>query len=334
VRPCTSRAPCPASYDALLVTDLLSLADLKALWAGDCPPALAYFHENQLTYPLAPGEKLDLQYGFTDITTCLAADLVRFNSRTHLDAFARSLPRFLKHMPEYRPSWVVGAIRQKSAVLYPGCRFDPGGEPDLPRPGEAPLVVWNHRWEFDKNPELFFRVLERAAAAGAGFRLALLGENFQTLPRAFVRARERLGERILRYGYVESREEYCRWLRRGAVVVSTAEQENFGISVVEAVRHGCAPLLPRRLSYPELIPRELHRHFLYRDEEDLLGKLLVLLRELPRPGNRWTARIAAASRAMGRFSWRLRIEEFDRELERLCESRACRWGNESRSRDR
>src|SRR6185436_14471270 len=38
----------PRDYQALVVTDLMSLSDLKALWGADCPPALLYFHENQL----------------------------------------------------------------------------------------------------------------------------------------------------------------------------------------------------------------------------------------------------------------------------------------------
>jgi hypothetical protein len=74
-------------YDGLITTNLMSLSDFKALSKNDCPPALVYFHENQLTYPLAPGEQMDYQFGFTDITTALAADRILFNSRTHRDAF-------------------------------------------------------------------------------------------------------------------------------------------------------------------------------------------------------------------------------------------------------
>src|SRR6056297_1192505 len=65
-----------SDYDALLVSDLMSLSDLKALAGGRLPPALIYFHENQLTYPVAPGEVRDVHFGFTDITSALAADRV------------------------------------------------------------------------------------------------------------------------------------------------------------------------------------------------------------------------------------------------------------------
>ena len=110
-------------YHGLIATDLMSLSDFKALAPGACPPALVYFHENQFTYPLAPGEQMDYQFGFTDITTALAADQVIFNSKTHRDAFFAALPNFLKMMPEYRPKWIVDDIHSKADVLYPGCRF-------------------------------------------------------------------------------------------------------------------------------------------------------------------------------------------------------------------
>ncbi|MCP4687071.1 MAG: DUF3524 domain-containing protein, partial [Desulfobacterales bacterium] len=181
-------------YAGLIVTDLMSLADFKALKGPGCPPALVYFHENQLTYPLAPGERMDVQFGFTDITTALAAHRVLFNSETHLNQFFSSLPGFIRKMPDFRPRWIPDAIRAKSGVLHPGCRFPAAGEPISPGPdptGAPPLVIWNHRWEFDKNPDAFFDALDQAAARGASFRVALLGENFQMVPKAFIAGRER-----------------------------------------------------------------------------------------------------------------------------------------------
>ena len=301
------------SYDGLITTDLMSLSDFKALAGGRCPPALVYFHENQLTYPLAPGEAMDYQFGFTDITTCLAADRILFNSQTHFDAFFSALPGFLNRMPEYRPHWVKAEIRSKSAVCYPGCEFPETGDLDRDSGPGPPLIVWNHRWEFDKNPETFFHALDQALEKGFEFRLALLGENFQTQPKAFVAAQDRYGERIVQYGYVASRTEYENWLSQGDVIISTATQENFGISVVEAVRHGCIPLLPDRLAYPEVLPQQYHADFLYNDEKDLVDKLC---RVLAGPSGFQPA-VKALSVQMGRFAWSRMIDEYDAELERL-----------------
>ena len=309
------RVASPESYAGLIVTDLMSLADLKALWGRRCPPTLLYFHENQISYPLAPGEILDYQYGFTNITTALAADRILFNSRTHRDVFLEGLGGFLAMMPEYRPRWVVDAIQSKSGVCYPGCHFS-GGDAmmfDIAEKNEPPLVVWNHRWEFDKDPVAFFSALAEVERQGLDFRLALLGENFQIHPQAFVDAGERFKSKIVRFGYEHSRNTYQEWLRRGSVVVSTAIQENFGIAIIEAVRFGCVPLLPYRLVYPEIMPAAFHPRVLYRHEEEITAKLAWTIRN----HSNLTPLREALSSAMKRYAWENIIDSFDRELEQL-----------------
>jgi len=304
-------------YDGLIVTDLMSLSDFKALYPAPCTPSLVYFHENQLTYPLAPGETMDFQFGFTNISTALAADRILFNSLTHFDAFFSALPGFLKMMPEFQPKWVTGQIRDKSDVLCPGCRFPSRNEysanPLSPK-DTPPLIIWNHRWEFDKNPKAFFDALDAIVDMGLDFRLALLGENFQAVPKEFVAAKKRLKKHIVQYGYVESRKSYIRWLRQGHIVVSTADQENFGISVVEAIRYGCLPLLPNRLSYPEIIPSQFHENVLYRNRDELIAKLKRLILNLPKQ----KAGLEKLSKEMGRYAWGKRIHLYDEALKKLC----------------
>jgi len=310
------------NYDGLITTDLMSLSDLKALLGSSCPPSLVYFHENQLTYPLAPGESMDYQFGFTDITTALAADRILFNSHTHLDSFFSILPDFLKMMPEYRPGWVVKAIRRKSGVLYPGCRF-PDRQKQLPVSLEKesrPLIIWNHRWEFDKGPKDFFDALDAVLDRGLDFQLALMGENFQSVPKEFIAAQKRYGHKIVQYGYVESKEEYYEWLNRGSIVVSTATQENFGISVVEAIRHGCVPILPDRLAYPEIIPEAYHSSFIYKGQEDLIERLSLIISDYPR----FQEKVLKLTHAMGRFSWENLVDSYDEELENLVMTKGVR----------
>jgi len=314
------KIPSLKEYKGLITSDLMSLSDFKALWGRFCPPSLVYFHENQLTYPLAPGESRDFQFGFTDITTALAADKVLFNSRTHIDAFFSGLPEFLKMMPEYRPMWVIQAIRSKSEVLYPGCHFSAANRPllrSVPETDAPLLIIWNHRWEFDKDPSAFFQALDAVRQRGLDFRLALLGENFQMVPKEFIAARERLKNRIVCYGYEASREKYQEWLMKGDIVISTANQENFGISVVEAIRYGCIPLLPHRLSYPEIIPKAFHDDFLYTDPTDLVEKLCFLILNF----SQFEVKRQNLSEAMSRFAWEKLIDQYDVVLEKLAETR-------------
>ena len=303
------------SWNVLMVTDLMSVSDLKALWPGQCPPILLYFHESQFTYPLAEGERLDMQYGFTDITSALAADQVLFNSNNHKAEFLKQGAQFLERMPDKKPYWVLESIASKSNVVFPGCRFPAGplALKSLEDTGSPPLIIWNHRWEFDKGPAQFFRVLDQVAARGIRFRLALLGERYQNTPAAFEKGCQRYADHIVQYGFVGDRAKYLEWLGQGAVVISTAIQENFGMSVVEAIRYGCFPLLPDRLSYPEILPEVMHPLCLYTTEGELVEKLCHFLTFI----NDYALFRNRLSQHMAGFSWKTRIDRFDAILTRL-----------------
>ena len=50
-------------------------------------------------------------------------------------------------------------------------------------------------------------------------------------------------------------------------------QDFFGISIIEAIYTDTYPLLPNRLTYPELLPKKYHKNHIYIDESDLYEKL-------------------------------------------------------------
>ena len=120
--------------------------------------------------------------------------------------------------------------------------------------------------------------MNRLDDAGERFRLVLAGKTFSEQPAAFEAGFRRYAERVLHYGYAESFADYAALLWRSDVVVSTSVHEFFGLSMLEAIHCGCHPLLPDRLTYPELVPEPLHRPLLhapvlYGTEDDLFETL-------------------------------------------------------------
>jgi len=296
------------SYDAIITSNMLSLCDLKALGGPSLPPLILYFHENQILYPLGEGEDEDLHYGFTDYTSALCADDIIFNSRYHRDAFLDSLPAFLSRFPDYKPDSSINEIRSKSTIIHPGCYLEKLPQIPFGRPSE-PVILWNHRWEHDKNPEEFFEICFTLADEDIPFKLAVLGEQFAKSPSIFSIAEKRLKERIIHFGYAEDYEVYKRMLNRGDIVISTSFQENFGISVVEAIGSGNFPLLPDRLSYREIIPEEFHKLCIYKNRNDLLKKLRKLIRHYD---PRLVHRLVEKNK---KFGWDKIILQFDNYLD-------------------
>jgi glycosyltransferase involved in cell wall biosynthesis len=117
-------------------------------------------------------------------------------------------------------------------------------------------IVWPHRWEHDKNPAAFFNALYALKDGGCQFSLSVLGETYSEIPPVFLEAKDKLADEILNFGYVDTRDNYLKILREADVVVSTANHEFFGVSVLEAAYLGCYPVVPNRLAYPEIYPAE------------------------------------------------------------------------------
>ncbi|MBU4276020.1 MAG: DUF3524 domain-containing protein [Proteobacteria bacterium] len=247
-------------WEALVCSDMLGLAELKGLAPGLVNvPALVVFHENQLAYP-AQGkadqrmQERDLYLAFSNLTTAQAAKRVVFNSGFHRDQFLGAARELLGRLPDMRPSGMASAIAAKSSALP--MPIDPSETNGLSRePRNGPLrILWNHRWAQDKAPEIFFSALEALAAQGLEFQVAVLGPAPAKPPVVFAAARKALTKHIVQWGHASDRKEYWKRLFWADVVVSTALQEYFGISVAEAVWAGCRPLVPKALVYPELYP--------------------------------------------------------------------------------
>ncbi len=310
--------------DVILATDMLDLTTFLALTRAVTTdvPAVLYMHENQLTYPLPAerdagpmrrqGGERDHHYAFVNFSSMLAADRVAFNSAFHHDAWFEALPRFLRHFPEHNELGSVDELRSRSCVLPVGIETDDleagAAAPDSPA---SPLIIWNQRWEYDKNPAQLLCALREVADRGVAFQLAICGQAFGKSPPGFEGIEEMFGDRLIHLGFADA-EHYRRLLVQATLTVSTADHEFFGVAVLEAMAAGAFAVLPGRLSYPELIAGpevsfEARKRCLYRSYEELVETIVWALED-----NRAATRIGKQlARNARRFDWRRVAPAYD-----------------------
>lgn len=239
----------PEPPDLLLATSMVDLATLKGLH-----PRLAgvqaqyYFHENQFAYPLSERQSHWLEPQMVQLYGGLAADRLLFNSAFNRDSYLQGVAKLLAQMPDAVPAGIVERLEQKSALCPVPIQPVPAAAERDPQ-----LVLWNHRWEHDKAPELFAEAMIALAGEGVPFRLALLGKRPRQVPPALARLRATLPERIVADGRLPLA-EYRALLGRASIAVSTARHEFQGLAMLEAASAGARPLVPDALCYPEQYP--------------------------------------------------------------------------------
>jgi glycosyltransferase involved in cell wall biosynthesis len=268
------------SYDLIIVSDMLDLATFKGLTAKytSDTPFVVYFHENQLTYPWSPEDpdvklKRDNHYAFINYSSALSADHCFFNSLYHRSSFINHLPSFLSQFPDHKNEATVYKIEAQSSVLSLGIDLKPILSLERKSPIKHPILLWNHRWEYDKNPHSFFKLCQDLKSSGQTFQLIVCGEHTTKYPEIFSQAKDTFSDVIIHWGYAQTREQYIQLLSNANVIPVTSNQDFFGGSVVEGIAAGCIPLLPDRLAYPEHLPTDLASSHLYDSMDELFEKM-------------------------------------------------------------
>ena len=242
------------SYDVLLATSMVDLATLIGLFPHlGRAKKIVYFHENQFAYPESSDQMPQVEAKMVNIYAALAADTLVFNTAYNRDSFFDGVRTFLKKMPENLPvAKSLEALRERARVLP--VPLGPLNSAFVSRPNPR-RIVWNHRWEYDKNPEDFFNVLIDLSEQGVEFELAVLGQRFRKVPAIFETAQEKLAAHIVAWG-PQPEIEYRELLATAGIVVSTTWHEFQGLAIMEAAQRGALPLVPDRLCFPELYPAE------------------------------------------------------------------------------
>lgn len=149
-------------YRVLLASGVLNLAELLGLRPDLAPlRKLLYMHENQLAYPVQKDQQRDYQYGYNQVASCLAADVVLFNSCFNRDSFLSALEAFVGRVPGAgRLDPLRPRIEAKAHVLpFPVLLQRSGPKPSSRNP-QAPLhIVWPHRWTLQQDVVNCFRTI-------------------------------------------------------------------------------------------------------------------------------------------------------------------------------
>ncbi|MFK7862994.1 MAG: DUF3524 domain-containing protein [Pseudohongiellaceae bacterium] len=247
-------------YDLLIATSMVDLSSLRGFIPSLAQiPTLLYVHENQFAYPTNRSNKQNAELMLVPLYAALCADAVAFNSDFNRRSFLAGADALLKKLPDQFPESIMEKLQESTVVPVPLPKSEPRSRPASRF--EPLSVVWNHRWEYDKGPELLLAIVSLITRKELRIKLDVVGQQFRQQPREFEEIDELLtihsdSTAIKRglFGFVDNSADYHALLSSSDVVLSTAEHDFQGLAVQEACLKGCVPLTPDALAYPEYIP--------------------------------------------------------------------------------
>ena len=232
--------------DLILATSMVDLATLKGLHSHlSNIPCIYYFHENQFAYPTSKQQHESVDPQMVQLYGALAADKLLFNSTYNQVSFLNGVDRLLNLLPDEVPEKISDLLKNKSEILPVAIT---AVEKTVQKNSE--LILWNHRWEYDKAPQIFTDALQKLDKMNVDFQLALLGDRPKNKPASLLEIEQQFGDRIIINDKV-SKQEYLKTLSLSSIVVSTAIHEFQGLSMLEAVSAGAIPVVPDDLCYKE-----------------------------------------------------------------------------------
>ena len=263
-------------YDLIVATSMTDLATLRGLMPSLARiPTIVYFHENQFAYPISENHRHKsniINAQLNSVFSALAAHKLLFNSNYNRHTFFSGAQALFRRMPDGVKPNILDQCESNAQTLAVPITLSP---PQMIKKQSSPLeIVWNHRWEYDKQPEIFFQSMLRLSEQGHYFRLHVVGQSFRTVPACFSEAKVQLANHIASWGYLPD-DHYHQILSQAHIVVSTAAHDFQGLSMLEAISRGCVPVAPRRVAYPEYIPASL----MY-DPDNEVESLTTLLQKL------------------------------------------------------
>ena len=167
-----------------------------------------------------------------------------FNSEFNRSSFFNGVSDLIKKLPKNTLSQNIKDLN--SHVIYPGIEYPTYFETAK----SSPILLWNHRWEHDKNPELFVKGLKFLQSKSISFKLIILGKGTEKREvTSFFK--KNFKDELIHCGYVETRKNYISLISQATHIPVTSKHDFFGLSVAEAMSYGCFAILPNHQAYPE-----------------------------------------------------------------------------------
>ena len=293
------------NYDIIVATTMTDISSFKSFYKN-IPPIILYWHENQFAYP---GNK-NRYLGLRDIQNYFTADFNLFNSNFHKNDF---LTKFNSYLNDFNLSFDSKYLKNKYNnidIVYPGFDLDALFQFEQKRDNQIPVFLWNHRWSKDKDYSTLFSAMRYLKRRDYKFKLNILGERVYQSNPDFENFKKQLKDNIINFGYLDSKDDYYKAVWNSDFIISTALEENFGISVVESMAAGLTPIFPNRLSYPELIPEKYHSKILFNNYDQFTNSLVNLIKEFPKSKIDF-------SEVMKKYDIKISAEKFDKIIEEI-----------------
>lgn len=268
-------------YDLLIATSMVDLSSLRGFIPSLARiPTLLYVHENQFAYPSNRSNRFNVEPLLVPLYAALCADAVAFNSEYNRQTFLEGASALLNKLPDQFPESVMNTLNASTVVPVPLQDSTMRG----PRAAsqKALSVVWNHRWEYDKGPELLLAIVEEIISQDLAVQLNVVGQQFREQPQEFTQIERLLSRKSSGcpvekglFGFIENPDDYSDLLGSADVALSTANHDFQGLAVQEACLLGCVPLTPDALAYPEYIPEK--NRFPVKDSLEATAKAAVAM---------------------------------------------------------
>ncbi len=246
------------AYDLVVATSMTDLTSLRSWYPHlSQVPNLLYFHENQFAYPVNHRQQGLLEMQLRSVLSACSADRLAFNSHYNRDTFLAGLRQMLNSMPDGTPDDLPEQLAARSVVLPVPLTEDCQPLTNKNQKNEL-HIIWNHRWEHDKGPEVLLALLQHCQQhpKASTFRFHLLGQSFKKVPHAMQQILDQHAAQLEQTGRLTDRSDYLATLQQADVGISTAYHDFQGLALQEAVACGCVPLAPDRLVYPEWYPED------------------------------------------------------------------------------